>query len=68
MAPHFKTSTLFWILPPLTVLSGAANANHLLSNLQMQRVQLSESDIELLQNLAISRESYWTERKALSWN
>lgn len=53
---------------PFTVLSGAANTQHLLSNLQMKNVQLSDSEIQLLQGMAVPRESYWTERKALAWN
>lgn len=53
---------------PFTVLSGASNSKHLLSNLQMEEIELSEAEIHLLKGQAVETDFYWTERKALAWN
>ncbi len=53
---------------PFTVLSGASNATHLLSNLQMEEIKLSDEEIRLLKDQAVSAAFYWEERKALDWN
>lgn len=53
---------------PFTVLSGAANSKHLLSNLQMEKIELIDTEIELLKSQATAAVDYWSERKALAWN
>jgi len=53
---------------PFTVLSGANNSDHLLSNLEVNKFMLSEGEIKKLQQMAIPPEAYWTERKRLAWN
>lgn len=53
---------------PFIVLSGAANSQHLTSNLKVGQVQLSDEEVHLLKGMAIQAEAYWTERKKLSWN
>lgn len=53
---------------PFTVLSGANNSKHLLSNLQVDEFLLAENEIKQLKDMAISAEAYWAERKRLAWN
>ena len=50
------------------VLSGAANKLHLSDNLKATQLELEESDIGILKEMAISPEQYWKERKQLVWN
>ncbi len=50
------------------VLSGAAVANHLQSNLQATGVQLSGEERSELEGLRVAPENYWEERQALKWN
>ena len=50
------------------VLSGAARAEHLLSNLRAGDTPLSESQMEELNRLAMPVEVYWEERSGLAWN
>ena len=53
---------------PFTVLSGANNSIHLLSNLQGNEFLLDEKDIKRLKDKAIPPKVYWAERKRLAWN
>lgn len=50
------------------VLSGAANAEHLRSNLRALEVRLSPAELEQLRPLAESVADYWRTRGALPWN
>lgn len=50
------------------VLSGAARAEHLLSNLQASDIQLSGEEVEELNRLAMPAEAYWEERSGMAWN
>lgn len=50
-----------------TVLSGAASAGQLSSNLDALAVRLSDADLERLGTLAESAVDYWAERGALAW-
>lgn len=50
------------------VLSGAARAEHLLSNLRAADVTLSNGEVEELNRLAMPVEAYWEERSGLAWN
>lgn len=50
------------------VLSGAARAEHLLSNLRAANVALSDGEVEELNRLAMPVEAYWEERSGLAWN
>ncbi|MEM7384209.1 MAG: aldo/keto reductase [Verrucomicrobiota bacterium] len=51
-----------------TVLSGAAQVPHLLSNLASIDVQLDQEDRQRLQSLSEPPEEYWANRAALAWN
>lgn len=50
------------------VLSGAANKQQLLSNLQALKLRLSPQQIEELMALRESSENYWRTRSAMEWN
>ena len=50
------------------VLSGAARAEHLLSNLRAGDTLLSEGQMGELNRLAMPVEAYWAERSGLAWN
>ncbi len=50
------------------VLSGAARAEHLRSNLRAADVELSREEVERLHALAMTVEGYWAERSGMSWN
>lgn len=50
------------------VLSGAARAEHLLSNLRAGDALLSAGQMEELNRLAMPAEAYWEERSGLAWN
>jgi aryl-alcohol dehydrogenase-like predicted oxidoreductase len=50
------------------VLSGAATAEHLRSNVQTTQVQWDDAAAELLRPLAEPAELYWTTRGELRWN
>lgn len=51
-----------------TVLSGAANVEHLQSNLKAKDVQWNQAIQDRLSELAQPPEDYWSERSALAWN
>ena len=51
-----------------TVLSGAANVDHLRSNLKAADVQWSRAIQNRLSGLAQTPEVYWSQRAALAWN
>lgn len=55
-------------LDSYSVLSGALEKEHLLSNLKANGFVLEEEELFLLKSFAISTDSYWNERKKLSWN
>lgn len=55
-------------ITPDYVLSGASNQNQLTKNLKALHFKLSPSEIKTLQNLAVSPDVYWSERKQLTWN
>ena len=50
------------------VLSGAATAEQLTSNLAALSVQVDDALLERLEALREDPEVYWQERSALSWN
>ena len=50
------------------VLSGAANPDHLKSNLKALEVQWDEEAEEVLQELEETPETYWQNRKKMDWN
>jgi len=50
------------------VLSGAATAEQLTSNLAALSVQVDDALLERLEGLREDPEVYWQERSALSWN
>ena len=50
------------------VLSGASNVEHLESNLNINRITLSEEVINELKGFRIDATRYWQERKQLVWN
>ena len=50
------------------VLSGAAKAVHLESNLQALDIQLSDDEMKQLEALRVTKEEYWNERSGLKWN
>ena len=50
------------------VLSGAAVETHLKSNLAADKVQLEAGAVEALETLAQEVNTYWEERKGLTWN
>ncbi|REE05919.1 aldo/keto reductase [Marinoscillum furvescens] len=49
------------------VLSGAARADHLVSNLDALQVELSADEVALLDSLAMKSEDYWGERSQMQW-
>lgn len=55
-------------LQPDFVLSGASNVFELNQNVQALHFNLTPTEINQLQHLAINPEVYWQERKALHWN
>ena len=55
-------------MPLYSVLSGAAIPSHLSENLKAEQFKLSQADIQSLEELAISPDEYWSERKQLKWN
>lgn len=55
-------------LQPNLVLSGASTRQQLDSNLKALAIQLSKEEITTLEKLHIEPETYWSERKQLSWN
>jgi aryl-alcohol dehydrogenase-like predicted oxidoreductase len=55
-------------MKPFKVLSGAANTQHLSSNLKASQFQLEENELELLKATAVAPAQYWNERKQLAWN
>jgi len=55
-------------IPTFKVLSGAANEQHLTDNLQVSKFKLEENDILALNELSVTPEQYWSERKKLGWN
>ena len=50
------------------VLSGASNSEQLKENLKLNSFTLSNDEIETLNSLKVSTDSYWSERKKLQWN
>lgn len=50
------------------VLSGAAVADHLISNAQAVVVSLSSAQLRTMDQLRMRPEQYWSERSALDWN
>ncbi len=50
------------------VLSGAAQAGHLASNLEAASLRIAPDDWRLLEQMAVEPESYWAERSRLPWN
>ena len=55
-------------IKPYAVLSGASIGSHLISNLEVSKFELLESEIKLLKSLAVSPKAYWEERQLLEWN
>ena len=55
-------------IPTYSVLSGAALSEHLATNIQASRFELSAAEIEKLRAFTIPTETYWSERKRLGWN
>ncbi len=53
---------------PYKVLSGAAKAFHLTENIKTEQFELTEQDVGLLKQFAITPTAYWKERKELIWN
>lgn len=51
-----------------TVLSGAANIDHLRSNLAAREIQWTDAISEQLDSVAESAQEYWTTRSRLAWN
>ncbi len=54
-------------LQPQIVLSGAAKPEHVLQNLKAYDFQLSPEEVNELRSFAVDPESYWAERKQLTW-
>ena len=54
--------------PEALVLSGANNSEHLSANLKVNQFELTASEIEQLNAFGVSSNSYWQERKELTWN
>ncbi|WP_452229171.1 aldo/keto reductase [Lacinutrix sp. MEBiC02404] len=50
------------------ILSGASNTEQLKSNLQVDKITLSEEEINLLKSFKVDPTAYWQERKQLAWN
>ena len=55
-------------LPTYKVLSGADNEDHLISNLNAEKIILAENDLASLREVSIDPTRYWEERKSLNWN
>jgi len=55
-------------ITPFKVLSGAANAQHIIENLKIDQFQLTEEDLVVLKQFAVTPNDYWQERKKLNWN
>ncbi|MEL6659322.1 MAG: aldo/keto reductase [Bacteroidota bacterium] len=55
-------------IPVFSVLSGAAQGDHLVANLKANQFELSPAEISELRSLAVDAEAYWSERKQLGWN
>jgi aryl-alcohol dehydrogenase-like predicted oxidoreductase len=53
---------------PDVVLSGAANTKHLVQNLKALDFKLSPEELDILYKYSVPIETYWAERKQLSWN
>jgi len=53
---------------PFLVLSGASEEVQIKENLKSNRIKLEEEDINILKDLKITPDSYWSERKQLRWN
>ena len=53
---------------PFLVLSGASEEFQIKENLKSNRIKLEEEDINILKDLKITPDSYWSERKQLRWN
>jgi aryl-alcohol dehydrogenase-like predicted oxidoreductase len=51
-----------------TVLSGAANQEQLNSNLKALKIELSESDLNIINSMAETPQKYWEIRSELEWN
>jgi aryl-alcohol dehydrogenase-like predicted oxidoreductase len=50
------------------VLSGASTSEQLKENLKLHTFTLSNNDIDILNELKVTPNFYWTERKKLAWN
>ncbi len=55
-------------LQPFKILSGASNQKQIDDNIKAELFTLDQEDVEMLQSLKTDPESYWTERKKLTWN
>ncbi|MGJ8745343.1 aldo/keto reductase [Polaribacter sp.] len=55
-------------IPKAKVLSGASTTAQLKENLKLNNFSLSLEEIEILNSLKVSPNSYWAERKNLAWN
>ena len=55
-------------IKPFMVLSGASNERHITENLKATQFKLEEQELSGLQQLSISPDQYWQERKQLGWN
>ncbi|MCL7762473.1 aldo/keto reductase [Polaribacter sp. Z014] len=55
-------------IPESIVLSGASTTEQLKENLKLNYFTLSADEIEVLNTLKVDPESYWSERKQLTWN
>ena len=55
-------------LSPALVLSGASNTTQLDENLKAVQLKLNRDEIEILSKFGVDAQSYWTERKKLTWN
>jgi aryl-alcohol dehydrogenase-like predicted oxidoreductase len=51
-----------------TVLSGAANQEQLNSNLKALKIELSESDLNIINSMVETPQKYWEIRSELEWN
>lgn len=56
------------MFPNATVLSGANNNIHLSANIKATQFYLSELELAQLTDFGILSETYWQERKQLTWN
>ena len=50
------------------VLSGAVLKEHLLSNLNVAAINLTEEELNIISQMQVPSELYWSERKGLDWN